>query len=187
MLTQLGENIKEHWFNLYITLFQQNKGLNHLQITWIPFLIIFIFSVLRTIKCLYHQLCIYSSDYQRYKMCIKAIAMINVTLLLKLLNHGCERNIFWFYMDSVFFYPCMERLCAVLLKSRCGSGFDLVFVSFVISLLCMEIIRLGLDCVLSADENQHGVKNTKPISVRNIIYNSYRVTLKAFKTDSLVK
>ncbi len=65
-------------------------------------------------------------------------------------------------MDSVFLYASMDRLWTVLLKTRCGSGFDLVFVSFVISLLCMEIIRLGMDCVLSTDENQHGVKNTKP-------------------------
>lgn len=79
-------------------------------------------------------------------------------------------------MVSVFFNPYMGSLWTVLLKTRCGSGFDLVFVSFVISLLCMEIIRLGLDCVLSADENQHGVKNTKPKCTK--YNNSYRKTFR---------
>lgn len=66
------------------------------------------------------------------------------------------------YSDIIWTQFSFMPVWTVLLKTRCGSGFDLVFVSFVISLLCMEIIRLGLDCVLSTDENQHGVKNTKP-------------------------
>lgn len=91
-----------------------------------------------------------------------AIAMVNMTVVLKRLSRGCARNIFCliFYGLSFLFIQ-MDGLYYGLLQTRCGSGLDLVFVSFVISLLCMEIISLGLACLLSADENQHGVKNTK--------------------------
>lgn len=46
---------------------------------------------------------------------------------------------------------------SILLKTRCAYGFDLVFVSFVISLLSMEIISQGPDCVHLAHQNQHGL------------------------------
>lgn len=52
-------------------------------------------------------------------------------------------------MVSIFLsFPFFDRVGhGVLLKTRCASGFDLVFVSFVISLLSMEIIRQSQGCV----------------------------------------
>lgn len=50
----------------------------------------------------------------------------------------------------------------VLLKSlSCAYVFDLVFVSLVISVLSMEIIRQGPDCVHLAHQDQHKAVSLK--------------------------
>lgn len=86
----------------------------------------------------------------------------------------CTKYILSYCLWSQFSFIQMDGLYYGLLQTRCGSGLDLVFVSFVISLLCMEIISLGLACLLSADENQHGVKNTKPKNEIQSIIHSVR-------------
>lgn len=57
---------------------------------------------------------------------------------------------------------------SVLAKSHfCAYGFDLVFVSLVISVLSMEIIRQGPDCMHSAHQGQReAYKNLKAKCVR---------------------
>lgn len=47
---------------------------------------------------------------------------------------------------------------SVLLRSLRAHGFDLVFVSFVISVLSMEIIRQGPDWMHLAHQDQHEAK-----------------------------
>lgn len=58
----------------------------------------------------------------------------------------------------LIFFPHLHNWMnhSVLLKNLpCAYGFDLVFATLMISMLSMEIIRQGPDCVHLAHQEQH--------------------------------